>query len=174
MNSVSIERITAQDLPVLQAISRQTFFETFSPVNTEENMTSYLSESLSLEKLKSEFDSHGSEFYFATIESRIIGYLKLNFGAAQTEQIIKKGMEIERIYVLQEFQGHKVGQLLFEYALQRARQLASESIWLGVWEKNTKAIQFYFKNGFVQFDTHIFKLGEDEQTDLLMKLQLQY
>ncbi|MNE41268.1 Protease synthase and sporulation negative regulatory protein PAI 1 [compost metagenome] len=81
-------------------------------------------------------------------------------------------MEIERIYVLRAFHGKKVGQILYEKALQIAEVLGLSFIWLGVWEKNLRAIQFYEKNGFVAFDKHIFKLGDDEQTDIMMKKEL--
>ena len=103
---------------------------------------------------------------------QVIGYLKLNFGDSQTELKDDKSAEIERIYVLQEYQGKKVGQLLYEKALQIANAYKADYIWLGVWEENPRAIQFYKKNGFTEFDKHIFKLGEDEQTDIMMKLSL--
>jgi ribosomal protein S18 acetylase RimI-like enzyme len=74
--------------------------------------------------------------------------------------------------VLQDFHGKKVGQLLYEKAIQIARNKKVPFVWLGVWEENHRAIQFYIKNGFVAFDQHIFKLGDDEQTDIMMKLVL--
>jgi ribosomal protein S18 acetylase RimI-like enzyme len=79
---------------------------------------------------------------------------------------------IERIYVLKEFHGKNVGQILYEKAMQIARQSNANYVWLGVWEENARAINFYKKNGFVEFEKHIFKLGNDEQTDIMMKLQL--
>ena len=66
--------------------------------------------------------------------------------------------------------GKKVGQVLYQKALAMAKELKLNYIWLGVWEKNGRAIQFYKKNGFLEFDQHIFILGNDEQTDLLMRL----
>ena len=81
-------------------------------------------------------------------------------------------MEIERIYVLDEFHGKKVGLTLYNRALEIAQQRNIDYIWLGVWENNFKALNFYRKQGFIEFDQHIFKLGNDEQTDLLMKLSL--
>lgn len=81
-------------------------------------------------------------------------------------------MEIEKIYVLGAFHGKKVGQILYEKALQIAEVLGLSFIWLGVWEENLRAIRFYEKNGIVAFDKHIFKLGDDEQTDIMMKKQL--
>lgn len=135
-------------------------------------MTKYLDEYFSVEKLTAEFNNKSSEFYFATIGKNVIGYLKLNFGQAQTELQDGNALEIERIYVLKEFHGKGVGQLLYDKALQIARQKNVDYVWLGVWEENRRAINFYTKNGFVEFDKHIFKLGNEEQTDKMMKLSL--
>ncbi|MGZ5248497.1 MAG: GNAT family N-acetyltransferase [Flavitalea sp.] len=180
MESIKIRRISGDDLEDLVKISRQTFYETFSEVNTEENMKKYLDESLSAEKLRSELNNENSVFYFAETAIHanlkpapsIIGYLKLNFGLSQTELKDEKAIEIERIYVLKEYQGKKVGQLLYEKAIEIAWERNADFVWLGVWEENQKAINFYKKNGFIEFDQHKFMLGDDEQTDLMMKLWL--
>jgi ribosomal protein S18 acetylase RimI-like enzyme len=172
MENIDIIRVTLNDIDQLQKIGRQTFYETFSAGNTEENMEKYLEEGFSLEKLTAELNDENAEFYFATLGNNVIGYLKLNFGQSQTELKDDKALEIERIYVLREFHGRKVGQLLYEKAMQIARQINADYVWLGVWEENPRAINFYRKNGFVEFDKHIFKLGNDEQTDIMMKLQL--
>ncbi len=172
MASIYIKKVTVNEIEELQQISRQTFSETFSSFNTEENMKKYLEEAFSTEKLTSELNNPHTEFYFARRDNTIIGYLKINFGASQTELKDEKALEIERIYVLREFHGKKAGQLLYEQAVEAARQKDSAYIWLGVWEENPRAIRFYEKNGFVAFDKHIFKLGNDEQTDIMMKLRL--
>ncbi len=172
MTHLDIEKITLNNLAQLQQIGRQTFFETFSLGNTQENMAQYLEEEFTNEKLTSELLDINSEFYFATLDNNIIGYLKLNFENSQTEIQDDKALEIERIYVLKEFHGKNVGQLLYNKAIQIARQKKADYIWLGVWEENPRAINFYKKNGFIAFDKHIFKLGDDEQTDIMMKLNL--
>ncbi len=172
MNTIEIYKIDIASLDSLQKISKQTFFETFASSNSEENMQHYLNEGFTLEKLTSELLNPNSEFYFAAFENDIIGYLKINFGDAQTELIEDTTLEIERIYVLKEFHGKSVGQILYNKALQIAKQNNIDYVWLGVWEENPRAIQFYKKNGFVAFDKHIFKLGNEEQTDIMMKLKL--
>ncbi|MBK8626012.1 MAG: GNAT family N-acetyltransferase [Saprospiraceae bacterium] len=172
MTNIEIIKVELKDIDKLQKIGRQTFSETFSDGNTEENMAKYLDEGFSIEKLTTELNDKNAEFYFATFNKNVIGYLKLNFGQSQTELKDDKGLEIERIYVKNEFQGKKVGQLLYDKALEIAHLNKSDFVWLGVWEKNPRAINFYKKNGFVEFDTHIFKLGNDEQTDIMMKLKL--
>lgn len=172
MGEIDIKRVTVNDIHQLQKIGIQTFCETFSAGNTEENVKDYLKESFSLEKLTTELESKNSEFYFAVLDNDVIGYLKLNFGKSQTEIKDDKAIEIERIYVSQKYYGKKVGQLLYEKAIEIAMQMNAHYVWLGVWEKNSRAINFYRKNGFIEFNKHIFKLGNDNQTDIMMKLKL--
>ncbi|MDR2919981.1 MAG: GNAT family N-acetyltransferase [Tannerella sp.] len=172
MKTIQIKRVTLNDIIQLQEISRRTFSETFAAVNTSENMAKYLEEGLSSAKLTAELNDKGSEFYFAMLDNRVIGYLKLNSGQSQTELKDDKALEIERIYVLHEFLGKRIGQMLYEQAIQIAQRINAGYIWLGVWEENHRAMNFYKKNGFVEFDKHIFKLGDDEQTDIMMKLAL--
>lgn len=172
MEDIQINKITLDDIDQLQKIGRQTFYETFSESNSEENMQTYLDEKFSKEKLTEELTNKNSEFYFAVLDNNVIGYLKINFGESQTELQDKESLEIERIYVSKEFHGKKVGQLLYEKAIQIAKEKNAGYVWLGVWEENHRALSFYKKNGFVEFDKHIFRLGNDEQTDIMMKLQL--
>lgn len=172
MESVEIKRAAMSDVSLLQKIGRQTFYETFSEGNSQENMGKYLEEGFSQEKLEAEIADKHSEFYFAVLDQKVIGYLKLNFGNSQTELQDNSSLEIERIYVLREYHGKKVGQLLYKKAMQIADQKNVNYVWLGVWEENPRAIRFYKKNGFIEFDKHIFKLGDDEQTDIMMKKKL--
>jgi ribosomal protein S18 acetylase RimI-like enzyme len=173
MSTIVLKKAALSDLDALQQIGRQTFSETFSEHNSEENMAHYLQVGFSKEKLSAELSNPETEFYFATHEDQIIGYLKINTGEAQTELKGNNTLEIERIYVLAAFQGKKVGQLLYEKAMEIARQKKVDYVWLGVWEKNLKAIRFYQKNGFVVFDKHLFKLGDEVQTDLMMKIRIE-
>lgn len=172
MEKILITKINSNQVYQLQEIGKQTFYETFSSENSEENMMNYLEDEFSIEKLQTQLNNKDSAFYFATLNDNVIGYLKINFGQSQTELKDNKALEIERIYVLKEFHGKKVGQLLYNKAIQIAKEKNTDYIWLGVWEENTRAISFYKKNGFIEFDKHIFKLGNDEQTDLMMKLHL--
>jgi ribosomal protein S18 acetylase RimI-like enzyme len=169
---IRIRQISILELSALQAIGRKTFAETFAEGNSEENLANYLAEGFSDEKLSAELENKYSQFYFAEMEGRVLGYLKVNTGDAQSEQQDPDALEIERIYVLKEFQGKELGQKLYLKALSIAHVQNAPYIWLGVWESNPRAIRFYEKQGFVEFDQHIFQLGDDAQTDILMKLNL--
>lgn len=172
MKNLSLSKIAISDIPTLQYISKQTFIEAFAAVNTEANMTKYLEEALSIQRLTDEFMTEGSEFYFVKNEEEIAGYLKLNFGDSQTEPMGEKSMEIERIYVLKAYLGRGLGQFMFDQAIEIGCQKQLNVLWLGVWEENHRALNFYKKNGLIEFDKHKFLLGDDLQTDVLMKIVL--
>lgn len=173
MEKLVVRKISIHDIDQLQKIGKESFVESFAAVNTKENMKTYLAKAFANEKLKTELTDVNSEFYFVEHEGQTIGYLKINFGSAQTDLQNENALEIERIYVLKAYHGKKVGQLLFEKAIDVAIRKKVDYMWLGVWEENPRAIRFYQKNGFVEFDKHPFVLGSEEQIDILMKLTLE-
>lgn len=174
MEKPNIVQVNPADVFELQKIGRDTFFETFSAENDPSDMSKYLEVGFSIKKLSSELKNPDSLFYFAKLDGYVIGYLKINFGLSQTELKNEASLEIERIYVLSQYHGKQMGQSLFEKAIQIAKEKNVNYVWLGVWEKNVRAINFYKKNGFVEFDKHLFILGNDEQTDIMMKLNMKY
>ncbi|CAH0192876.1 GNAT family N-acetyltransferase [Chryseobacterium sp. Bi04] len=169
---ISITKIKENEIAVLQEIGKKTFSETFAENNTEESMAQYLETSFATEKLSAELNDKNSEFYLARVDHNVIGYVKLNTGSSQTEIKDHNALEIERIYVSKDFHGKKVGQALYDKAMAIATEKNVDYVWLGVWENNVRAIRFYKKNGFEEFDKHIFRLGNEEQTDIMMKLNL--
>ena len=116
-----------------------------------------------------ELSNPNSFFYVAEVNGHVVGYLKLNTAHAQTEPQAADALEIERIYVLGSYHGGGVGQALYHHAMSVAQDRKASYVWLGVWEHNHRALRFYEKNGFTAFGTHIFQLGNDQQTDILMK-----
>lgn len=169
---VEIKKCNSNDLQLLQQFSIKTFTETFGADNPKEDIEAYLKKSLSLEKLQAEMACAGSDFYFLQSATDLIGYLKLNFAPFQSDINDPESLEIERIYVDHSFHGKGYGKVLFDFALKQAHQKKLKYIWLGVWERNFKAIDFYKQHGFVKFAEHPFKLGSELQRDHLMRLDI--
>lgn len=172
MSRLILKKANTDDLIALQKISIETFSSTYSSLNSQENMKLYVSESLSDFQLMAEIRSSSSEFYLAYKDSCLIGYCKLNFPDKRKKPIDNNSMEIERIYLLEKYHGNGYGKDLFESIIEIARARNIDRIWLGVWSKNTVAIKFYKKLGFIKFDQHLFKLGKDEQLDYLLELTI--
>lgn len=171
-HKLEIEKIGLSSLKALQDISKNTFSATFGNDNSQSNMNKYLSQAFSVNKLTEELNNHNSFFYFGYIDSQLAGYLKLNINDAQTENAGLDSLEIQRIYILEEYKGMHLG----SYFLKKADQLAKENykklIWLGGGAENPAALKFYQHKGFVRDGQHIFVLGNYKQTDFIMKKRL--
>lgn len=166
--TINIKKCTLEDLSRLQEISYETFNETFKEQNSPENMEACLEKAFNRKQLETELSQRSSQFYFVEIDGETAGYLKVNTDEAQTEEMGDEALEIERIYIRSPFQKQGLGKYLFNKALEVAMEQNKKKIWLGVWEKNEKAIAFYKKMGFVQTGAHSFYMGDEEQTDFIM------
>lgn len=167
--NLSIRKCGCADLTDLQEIATETFSSAFSKLNTAETMAKYLKDAFNPQKLLAELKNRNSSFYFIYCNDVLAGYIKLNEFEAQTDIKESDSFEIERIYVKSEFSGKGIGRRLIEYAIEQAGLKNKKYIWLGVWEKNTDAIRFYKHNGFYEAGKHIFVMGDEKQTDLIMK-----
>ena len=167
-----IRKVEIADVEVLAKIAKQTFRETFAHDNTEEQLQEYFEEAYNLRVLSTELENPESETYFIMHEEEIAGFLKVNWGNAQTERKLENAFEIQRLYVLQTYQGFGLGKQLFEFALEHAEKNGFFRAWLGVWEHNTKAQAFYNRYGFEKFSQHNFMVGQKVDTDWLLKKKL--
>lgn len=167
-----IRKCTEIDLIKLHAFAVGTFQTTFGPNNDPEHLNLYIQKAMNLDQFKREFKQSGSTFYLLEDRAELIGYLKLNFAPDQSDLNDPLSLEIERIYLHDHFQGKGYGKQLLDFAVKIAVDFQFEFIWLGVWERNFKALNFYYKHGFVKFDQHPFKLGADDQLDYLLRLDL--
>ena len=116
-----------------------------------------------------EIKTPGSQFFIAFLNDNPAAYLKLNVGEAQTEKQGNESMEIQRIYVLSQYKGKRIGSKLMEKAEEEAKKMNIKRVWLGVWEHNDAALGFYNKKGYKRFSEHIFMFGNDPQTDYLLE-----
>lgn len=164
-----IEMAQSTDVNTIRDLSIATFAETFASLNTEEDMEQYNERHFSTDELQREIDNPDSTFVVAKVDGVPAGYMKVNVGDAQTEEMLGNRMEVQRLYILRQYKRNGLGARFMHTAFDMARAQGKSVIWLGVWEHNDAAIAFYKRMGFVQFGSHDFVLGEDRQTDLLME-----
>lgn len=172
LNTITIRKATLTDVSKLAAIGRMTFVETFADTNTKEDMTNYVQKAFNHHQVKSELLDEKNIFLLAYDRDTLAGYAKLRTGHDPEELAGERAIEIQRIYVRQSFIGKKIGKHLMEECLKIAKKGKYETIWLGVWEYNPRAIRFYENWGFEKFSKYSFLLGFDEQTDILMKRKI--
>lgn len=172
MPLVSIRYATLKDAGLIADFSRQTFYETFASHNTKENMDKFMNEQFSREVLMQEVGSPGNIFLLAHEQEEPVGYVRMRESINPPELCNSNVIEIARIYATSNSIGKGVGKALMQRCIDIALEMNKDVIWLGVWEHNQRAIDFYIKCGFEKFDTHTFLLGDDAQTDWIMKKNL--
>jgi len=162
-----IRKATLVDIDLVRTIGLKTFIETYGQQNTPENLKQYLAEKFDKKQISDEIQTPKTIFLLVELENEIIGYSKMRVNLVENPDVMS--FELERIYIRKNYHGLKYGADLMQKCIEVALENNYESLWLGVWEHNPKAIKFYQKWGFEIFGSHIFHLGDDAQTDYLMK-----
>ncbi|MGT2910803.1 GNAT family N-acetyltransferase [Streptococcus cameli] len=170
--ALHIKQVKLEEVELLRKLAIQTFEETFGQDNTPEQLQEFFDRNYSTEKLRAEIQDPESQIDFLMQDSVPVGFLKVNWGTTQTEQELEDAIEIQRIYILKAYQGQGLGKVLFEHAMSIADKSQHKWVWLGVWEHNVKAQEFYKKYGFEKFGEHQFLVGDKVDTDWLMKKAL--
>lgn len=167
--SPNIRVATSIDAHDLTTLGITTFVDAFAHHNTAEDMDLYVTGEMNVEKIEAELLVPDNIFFMAYVGDALAGYAKVRSVNPPPELNGVKALEIERLYVLKQFQNKHIGLALLEHCISFARSKLCSIIWLGVWEHNHGAIRFYERIGFSRFGAHGFRLGNDDQTDILMK-----
>ena len=168
--NISIRRATKADAERIADLSRQTFYDAFIADNKQEDMDKFMNEQFTKEGLMAEVGAEGNTFFLAYANDELAGYAVLKDKSVNK---LNNAIELARLYAVTHKIGKGIGKALMQSCINEAKKMQKDWIWLGVWEKNPRAIDFYEKFGFEKFDEHDFILGDDRQTDWLMKKQLQ-
>lgn len=170
----TIRRAGLEDAGLLASLGARAFSETFAKDNTPEDLADYLRQSFSPEKQAEELAQPGSLIFILEIDGSPAGYTRLQDNS--TDATLSESaewnnlhqMELIRIYLLQAWTGHRLGDVLMHACIEQAQIHGVDVLWLGVWERNPRAIAFYKRWGFEIAGKHTFQLGQDSQTDFVM------
>ena len=164
---LQIRRAVENDAALISQLSSVTFFDTFTGTCTEEDMDGFITQYFNETIVQNELKDRDDYYFIASIEEIPVGYIRMKEGKSDVPEIKDyKGIELKRLYVLKEYHSKKVGAALMKFALDFAAQKGYDVLWLGVWEYNERALNFYKKFGFR--DTgfkHPFPIGNTPQTD---------
>ena len=158
------------DAQMLLDFAKRAFIDSYSHLNTPENMEIYLDENFTIEKIKTELSDSANIFSGIFSGPNLVAYSKLRPNNYNSSNATNQVIELERIYVAKEYHGLKMGKLLMNHCKEYAKSKNFSELWLGVWDQNEKAIAFYKKMGFEIFSSHVFVLGTEKQNDYLMRI----
>lgn len=174
MSDILIRQATLDDAKLLTELSYTTFWDAFAnhPKNAPDDLAHYMRQAFNIEQITAELSEPDSVFLIAESDGKPAGYAKLIADSIEEGITASRPIELSRLYSHQEYLGKGVGQNLMDACLELGREHGHDVMWLGVWEFNPRAQRFYEKNGFQQVGRHVFQLGSDPQTDLLMQREI--
>jgi ribosomal protein S18 acetylase RimI-like enzyme len=165
-----IRTATPADAEPLAALAERTFRDTFADDNSHGDMDAYVRDAFSLDRVRAELADDANTFLLAVVDGGEPpdGYAKLRTGTTGPGVTGPDPVELQRLYVDRNAIGHGVGDALMRAVLDAARSAGHRTLWLGVWERNARAISFYERWRFETVGDHVFRLGSDHQKDLIM------
>ena len=171
---ISLRPATHNDAESLTDLSFKSFWDAFAghPKNAPHDLDAYMRDAFNVGQMRRELADPRSVFTIAEIAGAVAGYSKLIIDHTEPGITAIRPVELNRLYSHQAFLGKGVGQTLMNDCFARAKDHGHDVMWLGVWEFNPRAQAFYKKNGFRFVGKHVFQLGTDPQTDLLMQKEL--
>ena len=166
-NLIHIERAVCNDAQLIADLSSATFIETYRGMCTDDDLVQFINKCFNQQAIEKELQDMNDFYFIAFVEGVPAGYMRLKEDYDDLISIKKyKAIALKRIYVLQEYQHANVGTTLMNYALQFAAEKNYQVLWLGVYEENKKAKNFYNKFEFKDTgEKAIFKIGNTAQTD---------
>ncbi len=172
--NLKIRRGNPRDAETLAPLAVKIFNDTFAanPLNKPEDMRDYIAEFMSVAAFEQELADKDSVFFIAESDGEMVGYAKLKESSTEDSVADANPIELCRLYVAHEFHGAGIANELMDECFVEATAKKFQTMWLGVWEFNFRAQRFYEKLGFQAVGKHIFQLGSDAQTDLVMEKKL--
>jgi len=172
VTTTQIRHASAADAATLAALAERTFRDTFTEVNTPENMAAHAAASYGIDKQRAEIESDRIRTLLVELDGVVAGYAQLRNGHRPDCVSAENAIELWRFYIDRSGIGSGLAQRLMQAVVVEAAEWNGRALWLGVWEHNPRAIAFYRKCGFVEVGAHVFRLGDDAQTDLIMQREL--
>lgn len=170
-NKVFIRQAVAADANLVSVLGAVTFYQAYFEQDTSANLANYCAESFALNKIREELENPNSTFFILYLNEKAVGYAKLR-NAEKPAGVAQNSIELQRIYLLERFWGKSVGALLLNHCLKSAQQKGFQALWLGVWEENKRAQNFYEKFGFRQVGNLTFPYGDTVGINLVLETEL--
>lgn len=165
MSSLTIRRAAVADAEDLAQLAARTFTETFAAENSPEDLESHLRASYGVVQQTAEIEDPRAVTLLAFLGQELVGFAQVRRQPAPVCVQGERPVELHRFYLARSAHGKGLAAPLMEAAREAARELGGLHLWLGVWERNPRAIAFYVKSGFVKVGSHVFVVGNDPQTD---------
>lgn len=167
--AILIRRAEEDDAPALSVLAEKTFRDAFADSNTSANMQLHCTANYGHDLQLAEIRDSRRETWLVESDGSLVAYVQLRLDATSPMISGDRPVEIQRFYVQASHHGSGLAHQLMAHVLARAKAAGSAILWLGVWERNPRAVAFYRKWGFEVVGELTFHLGDDPQRDFMMR-----
>jgi GNAT superfamily N-acetyltransferase len=167
-SAITLRRATPADAATLAALGARTFRDAFGAQNTAEDMDAYLAKTYTEAAQRRELEDPAWHTLLAEHDGEAIAFAQVRTGRAYECVTGPAPVELYRIYVDRGWHGHGVAHALMEEVIALSRSLRGQTLYLGVWEHNHRALAFYAKYGFVDVGERSFQLGSTVDRDRIV------
>lgn len=165
-----VRRAVLADAAILTPLAAKLFHETYVGNTPAVDLAEYIAKSFRLELQQAEImDVAGAVFLAEAVSNRTAlgGYAHVQFPAGK-----QKPPFLNRLYVVTECKGTGLARRLLAEVIRECQRLQADRLQLTVFERNTRAINFYKRAGFAVTGAATFAVGNETQTDIEMELPI--
>ena len=157
---MSIRKASPQDAEVISSIGKTSFEQAHPQAAPPDILSTYLANKFDAKTIEQELSDDKNLFHVVSYNLSEVGFSKIQFDVENSFVSASRIAKLERLYLLQEVHGKRIGQLFYEYIEELAISEGQSGFWLTVWVNNFRAIRFYEKNGFTIVGETQFSLSE--------------
>ena len=165
MNAPLIRQATLDDVEILCRLGATTFRETYRAISDPREVDEYADEHFTQARVEAWFRRPCARTLLAFAADAPVGYAHVRSAKVPDCIADRKAVELSRLYLLASAQGTGLGGALMTAALAEIAALGGRTVWLGAYDRNVKALDFYARRGFVQVGTHEFEFGGQVYAD---------
>ncbi len=167
-SALRIRLATPDDAPILSDLGRRTFSDAFGADNAADDLAAFLESTYTPALQRAELADPVLTYLLAERAEAPVGFALLRAASVSPFVDDPSAIELQRIYVDRSCHGTGVAQLLMESCIETARRAGAITLFLGVWEKNPRALRFYAAQQFTEVGRKTFQVGTDVQQDLVL------
>lgn len=168
----TLRPLTRDDAPTLARFARRVFEETFAADNDPTDLATYLNRAFGEVIQRAELDESNVSALVIEQGGEWAGYTLVRHGVPHRLTTGSNPLYLQRFYVDRRWHGHGVAPLLMDAVMRLAQEGQHDVVWLSTWERNTRALRFYEKQGFEDVGGETFLLGTDLQDDRVLAKRL--
>jgi diamine N-acetyltransferase len=155
----TIHPATAEDAAPLAAFAAQAFTDTYRELSDAQEIADYVAEHFRPGIMAGVIGDPACSTLLLRVGGELAGYAILKAEPAPACVTQRLPLKLWRLYLGAGFIGQGLGARLMAAVHAEARRRGAQTLWLGVYDRNLRAVRFYERFGFAKVGGQEFLFG---------------